>query len=126
MKSILAIPALALTLATPALAQQVAPGAAGAIAHFNQSADAGDRIVLAPGRLDGTTRSTRGGDLTVPQRLAIESRNASADAGDRIVLPDGRASTQGFATTGDLSGAMRRAVDILNDGRSGNDRIVLR
>ncbi|KIT16605.1 hypothetical protein [Jannaschia aquimarina] len=61
MKTILTIPALALVLAGPVAAQQVAPGAAGAIAHFNQDRSGNDVISLDG--LDGqpVAVSTRSG-----------------------------------------------------------------
>ena len=51
-------------VAAPAAAQQVAPGAAAAIAHFNQDFDSQDgRISLRAANLRGVSVSTRGGQL---------------------------------------------------------------
>ncbi|MGB3406446.1 MAG: hypothetical protein WBA67_03045 [Jannaschia sp.] len=57
-------------------AQQVAPGAAAAIAHFNESKNTGDKVQIIGSVSDGTTVSTRSGDLS-----AIYGRlNADVDA----------------------------------------------
>jgi hypothetical protein len=118
--------ASAAILAVPAAAQ-VAPGIAGAVAHFNAGKDrVSDQTVLLPGRLDMASMSTRGG-LTVAQIEALENHNASQDSsGDRIDAKIGRG--QNFSTLSEmLSPAQVRAIAIHNASQdSAGDRIVLR
>ncbi|TFL19029.1 hypothetical protein [Jannaschia formosa] len=75
MKTIIASALIALA-AAPVAAQQVAPTAASAIAHFNQSADAQrDRITQVSGEASGASVSTRSGALGA----AFDRFNADAD-----------------------------------------------
>lgn len=76
------IPAALIAIAAsgPATAQQVPAGPAGAIAHFNQSLDAGERLIVP----------TERARVALPRRaqmIAIRNHNASADPSDRIVGP---------------------------------------
>jgi hypothetical protein len=64
MKTLFASALIAATAAVslPAAADQVAPGAAAAIAHFNQSADSqDDRVSIPAAEFDGVRVSTRSG-----------------------------------------------------------------
>lgn len=61
MKTLIATALVAATaaVAAPAAAQQVGVGTAAAIAHFNQSREVGDRVVVQPDARQGVTVSTR-------------------------------------------------------------------
>ncbi|TFL17307.1 hypothetical protein [Jannaschia formosa] len=100
MKTVIASALIALAAAAPVAAQQVAPGAAAAIAHFNQSADAqGDRITHVSGEASGASVSTRSGALGA----AFDRFNADAD---------NRNDLRGLQGATVVSGAPATAADI--------------
>lgn len=88
MKTLIAT-ALIATLPGLAAADAIAPGAAGAIAHFNQSLEGGDRIARVA-ETDGVTVSSRSGGLGT----AFAIFNADADS------QDGRRGQQGATLIG--------------------------
>lgn len=95
MKTIIASALVALTAATtaPAFADQVAPGAAGAIAHLNQSLEGGDRIALGAVENDTVRVSTRSGGLGA----AFAHFNADFDSQDDVRGQNGATLVGGAA-----------------------------
>ena len=108
MKILLASALLATAaLSVPAAAQEVVPGAAAAIAHFNQDADSqDDRVSIPAGAFDGVRVSTRSGtDLG-----GVFARfNQDADSQDGV---------RGQLGATVVSGAPLAAGDILDRIRS--------
>ena len=80
MKTLLISAALAATALTGAASAQVAPGAAAAIAHFNADYDSSGEIDRIPAGADGTTVSTRSGNIGT----AFDIRNASVDSSGEL------------------------------------------
>jgi len=97
MKTVIASALIALAAAAPVAAQQVAPGAAAAIAHFNQTADSqGDRITRVSGDNSGVLISTRSGSLAA----AYDHFNADADSQDDISGQQGATLISGVPAYG--------------------------
>ncbi|MBM2576671.1 hypothetical protein JQC91_10180 [Jannaschia sp. Os4] len=84
-KLILAAAALSAAIAAPAAAQtvQVVPGAAGAIAHFNQSREQGERLIVPRTERQRASRPSRSFEI------ARQIVNGSADGQDGKILGRG-------------------------------------
>jgi hypothetical protein len=105
MKTLISSALIALAAAAPVAAQQVAPGAAGAIAHFNQDFSTQDgRIDLDHVALDGVAVSSRSGALG----SVFERFNADFSTQDGIRGQNGATLISGTpAYAADIHAAIR-------------------
>jgi hypothetical protein len=114
--------ALAATIALPAAAQ-VAPGTAGALAHFNASRDSvGDRTV--PRGVDLVSISSRAADRNAATSLALQIRNDSQDVAGERVHPQAGNGVSFSSRAGGVSRATRFAIMNRNASQdSAGDRV---